>query len=642
MSSSSPWLRIIQINDVYLLDQFPSFKTLIDEYRHGPDQCVVICAGDFLAPSLLSSLDKGASMIDIFNVIGMDYVCLGNHEADVGAPDLAQRIRQSQFVWINSNMPDLNDKIGLKDNNDNHHQLPKELEILTVGKNGSNQKKKKVVLLGLITEDPSLYRPDAFGGATIQPLLPRARELITSLKDQQVDLIVPLTHQGIAADRLMANEMDGTKIPLLLGGHDHEPYLETAQQGSCRIVKTGMDAQKAAVIDIRWNNNDIPIITVEMLDTADFAPDPVVQERVTAHKGILDELETAKLFAVADWLKHPSTTTSDSDKTTTPLPAFSTRNNRLGPSTGTTALCSMVRMGLRCQVALLNAGCVRAGKDYDHHAHFTWADLKAEMPFATPLCVCKIPGKVLQDTIQHSRRCAPQGIAKGGYLHASQTTICNEDGTIQSILGEAFDPEREYLTAFPYSFLDGIDNHQPLLDWAATRDQTTELPSKHTTVPAKLVSVELLSALFWLRLGSFEEVAGDDGVICKNDLREHMKKIYGGNVEIANLMVDNVFGVADRDNDGTISALEQIIVRFVARDMLNHIVTSDELQMMKTVVSRVMESSRDGKENDDDDETVDEMVTKLLQSLDLQGNGSVQREEILRALGNVANKDLLK
>ena len=111
---AGPWLRIIQINDVYELDNFPSLKTLIDTHkeeetinneRRQPDKTLVICAGDFLAPSLLSSLDQGASMVDCLNAVGVTHVCLGNHEADVVPADTALKVRmlQSNFVWINSN-----------------------------------------------------------------------------------------------------------------------------------------------------------------------------------------------------------------------------------------------------------------------------------------------------------------------------------------------------------------------------------------------------------------------------------------------------------------------------------------------------------------------------------------------------------
>jgi hypothetical protein len=324
-----------------------------------------------------------------------------------------------------------------------------------------------------------------------------------------------------------------------------------------------------------------------MLETKDSPPDPVVQGRVASHQAILKELDGTRLFAVANWDPTTGRTirqavnryddTRNGDATTNAGHAdaaaaaatlmFSTKNNRLGQSTGTAALCSMLCMGLRCQVTLLSAGAVRAGKDHQADKHFIWSDLKAEMPFSTRMSVCLIPGKALQETIQHSRQHAKQGIAKGGYLHTSKTTtISNEkDNSIESILGEPFDPDREHLTAFPIAFLGGIDNHKPLLEWAK-RKKPHELPNKELAVPAKLVLVEHFSALLWLRFGTFEEMAGDDDVICKNDVTERTKQMCGGNEEeVAHLSTsESVFSVADLDNSGTISALEQMIVHFVA------------------------------------------------------------------------------
>ena len=47
---------------------------------------LVTLAGDFVAPSMLSSLDKGAGMIDA--LIGVTHVCFGNHEDDIPIDEL--------------------------------------------------------------------------------------------------------------------------------------------------------------------------------------------------------------------------------------------------------------------------------------------------------------------------------------------------------------------------------------------------------------------------------------------------------------------------------------------------------------------------------------------------------------------------
>jgi 2',3'-cyclic-nucleotide 2'-phosphodiesterase (5'-nucleotidase family) len=107
------------------------------------------------------------------NAVGCDYVCLGNHENDVGPDALIQRIHQSDFQWINSNLPNLKDKLQFDklldggdggDGGDGDGDPVPEHVLLNVG--GIN-----VALIGLMTEDPSLYRAGAFGGPTIRPVL---------------------------------------------------------------------------------------------------------------------------------------------------------------------------------------------------------------------------------------------------------------------------------------------------------------------------------------------------------------------------------------------------------------------------------------------------------------------------------------
>lgn len=81
-----PALRVICINDVYTLEHLPRLKNLVQHHTvtRPADRLLVTLAGDFIAPSILSSLDKGAGMIDCLNAIPITHVMFGNHEDDVG------------------------------------------------------------------------------------------------------------------------------------------------------------------------------------------------------------------------------------------------------------------------------------------------------------------------------------------------------------------------------------------------------------------------------------------------------------------------------------------------------------------------------------------------------------------------------
>ena len=88
MGEETARLRIVQITDVYTLKNFPHLKTLLNEKRAEMDKLggktISMLTGDFLAPYLLSSFDKGQGMVNILNKTPIEYVIWGNHEHDLG------------------------------------------------------------------------------------------------------------------------------------------------------------------------------------------------------------------------------------------------------------------------------------------------------------------------------------------------------------------------------------------------------------------------------------------------------------------------------------------------------------------------------------------------------------------------------
>lgn len=634
------WLRIFHINDVYELDNLPSLQTVIRSYpNHSsataaaaaavPDCTLIVVAGDFLSPSLLSSLDNGASMVDCLNALGCTHVGWGNHEADVAFPQpLRERIDQSNFVWINSNLPELNDKLQTT----TREKVP-EYDIIEVVKKdpsaGTIIQRRRVALLGFLTNDPSLYRPGAFGGARIEPVVDSAERLVAQFmnKDNQmedkVDFILPLTHLSIQEDRTFCQHFGGDVFPLVLGGHDHDPFDEV-HNGS-RIIKAGMDAQHVAVIDIQWNcrgrnSSQRPDnITVTMVPTADYTPDPALLKRVHGHQVILRELEKATLFNVHDWLSLSSP----------PGQPFSTLHNRLQPTTGCTAFCAMLRMGLHADCAILNAGSVRAGKTYDNDHCFSWSDLKTEIPFPTRMTTLMLPGAILEAIIRYSRRDASLDppIPHGGFLHT-----CNRvhyDQTTERIVtmgNRPFDPHQDYLVAMPIQLFQGMDDLQPLLEWAR---ESHIVVNDDSAVPAKNAIVSTFSSLLWLQLGSFPQLDHDgNGVLTRAEVHAKVVEIYGD--EVSHLVVDHIFHVADLSGRGVITPLDMTIVQYAAADMIKggRRPTRRESMVMREIASHVLEKSPSHRD-------VGALVDEIRATVDVNQDGSIQREEVWSAMRNL-------
>ncbi|KAG2385807.1 hypothetical protein C9374_002956 [Naegleria lovaniensis] len=207
---------VIMVNDVYemLPDDngvggLAELQTIIETEKYKARNCIATLNGDFMSASTLATQYKGYHMIDILNHIDIDYVTLGNHEFDFGTPNVLQRIKESRFKWVCSNVvqPEDNTKV-----------LP-DTEVLS--KPGNE--------------------------AVFLPSVVVAKELVKELREQDgCDVIIAMTHLTIADDRELARCCPG--INLIIGGHDHS--VHTQMQGDCFIHKAGHDAQYVSRLDI--------------------------------------------------------------------------------------------------------------------------------------------------------------------------------------------------------------------------------------------------------------------------------------------------------------------------------------------------------------------------------------------------------
>ena len=95
-------------------------------------------------------------------------------------------------------------------------------------------------------------------------------------------------------------------FPVVLSGHDHH-RVDRVVEGS-RLLKPGMDAHYAVVLDLTWDSADsaaAPEIAVETVKVADFEPDPELAEEVRKAYSILDPLTKTELTTVPEKFRDP-------------------------------------------------------------------------------------------------------------------------------------------------------------------------------------------------------------------------------------------------------------------------------------------------------------------------------------------------
>ncbi|WP_437812656.1 5'-nucleotidase C-terminal domain-containing protein [Sorangium sp. So ce1078] len=511
-----PSLRIVCVNDVYSLDNLPRLASLVRHHAAGPaDRFIAVMAGDFLAPSLLSSLDHGRGMVDCMNAVPITHTIFGNHEADVELPELRARVREFQGTWLNTNMPSF------------APALPTH-EILEVSRPGGRT--VRVGLLGLLVHVQGLYRRDAFGGIPIEPANEAAVRWTRRLVGEEgCACVIPVTHQSRGEDLALARMQRDPRFPVILGGHEHEVLLDDVD--GCWVVKAGTDAASAAIIDLAWPAEappagapDLPAVTVRIEDVGGYPEDPAMRARVDRHMQLVRDLDAATLLRLP------------------PGSALSSVGTRTRQTSLGALLCSRMRDALEADGCLFNGGGIRGGREY--RERFTYGDLKAEVPFSNEVVVVRMPGRVVREAVAASRSRAPAQHA--AYLQLDDRMATDDRGVLTTIGGLPLVDDRTYRIALPRALLGGMDDIAPLVRFA--EEHPDEVPPADSGREPKLVLVESFAVELWRQLGTFEAIDADrDGRISADELRSAVSRATSETP--SEVVVGEMLKALDRDGD---------------------------------------------------------------------------------------------
>jgi 2',3'-cyclic-nucleotide 2'-phosphodiesterase (5'-nucleotidase family) len=261
---------IVQVNDVYEIAPLTGGKeggmarvaTIKKEQLQSDPNTLLIMAGDFLSPSVYNSLKyegtriRGAQMVDAMNAAKFDIAIFGNHEFDITDSELQQRLNESQFQWISSNVLHKfnGDIIPFKTNK---QTLP-EKNIINIKDNDGTT--AKIGFIGITLETPTsnyVFYKDP---------LATAKKLYNEIKDS-CDVVIAVTHQFLQDDSILAVNIP--QIPVIIGGHEHD--MRFLKVGNTYITKAHSNARSAYVVKLNINKKTKSVITtpeLKYLDTA--------------------------------------------------------------------------------------------------------------------------------------------------------------------------------------------------------------------------------------------------------------------------------------------------------------------------------------------------------------------------------------
>lgn len=400
--------------------------TLVRELRRQTPNTLFVLAGDTLSPSLLSTLRRGAQMIEGWNAIGLDLATFGNHEFDFGPAVLAQRIGESRFPWVSSNVLDraTGEPFGGA-----RRWVRRDLDGVRVG------------LIGLTTADAA-KTSNGGPGLRFEDPLAAARAAVAALG--AVDLRVAVTHLPLREDREL---VDALPVDAILGGHDHDPMLY--EQGRAVIVKAGADALNVGQVEYEIRCGAVTgrrqrLIPVE----ARLAEAPDVAALVQRQAALLArELETPV------------------GSTTIPLDARETLTRRQETPIGR-FIAALMRERVGGQVGLLNSGAIR-GNRVIPPGPITTGDVRRLLPFSNTVTLLEVTGEALRAALERSVDGLPRPTghflqtAGVGYSVDPTRPPGRRVGAIE-IDGRPLDPAGRYRVAVPDYLARGRDGYAML------------------------------------------------------------------------------------------------------------------------------------------------------------------------------------
>lgn len=205
---------------------------------------LLVDAGDFMTGNPVCNLREdgvpGAAVARMLSAMGYDVGLVGNHEFDIGLPDLRKLVGKFSYPLLAADIVDADGKPVFR------------AEPLIV-KKGDVRIGIMGVSCGGMTE---VVAPSRFAGLAMAAQLPILRRQAREL-DPQTDLLVVLSHDGVEGDRALADSLAGSGIDVIVGGHSHTRLKEPELRGGILIVQAGSAMTNLGRLDLRVANDRV-------------------------------------------------------------------------------------------------------------------------------------------------------------------------------------------------------------------------------------------------------------------------------------------------------------------------------------------------------------------------------------------------
>ena len=271
---------VLYDNDVHCaVDGYARFAALRDSLVMQNDVCLVSC-GDFLSGGDLGDSSEGENIVRIMNMVGYDYVALGNHEFDFSVERLDEVVAELKAEVLCCNFCRADDK----------NPVYSSFSIRRLGN-------INVAFIGVVTPDALTYSEDVipyFLDENGNYKYTFCRDEIFSVVQKQVDsaiwmgadIVVLLSHLGdesyvdVSSTLLISNTVG---IDVVLDAHQHNVipgrYVPNRMGKLVLLSSTGSNFKYAGELRIKSNGYiSSKLIEIDSITTSNVNVENLIAE----------------------------------------------------------------------------------------------------------------------------------------------------------------------------------------------------------------------------------------------------------------------------------------------------------------------------------------------------------------------------
>eukprot|EP00102_Acyrthosiphon_pisum_P026664 XP_016663874.1 PREDICTED: protein 5NUC isoform X2 [Acyrthosiphon pisum] len=392
-----------------------------------PPAVVHLYAGDTFQGTRFYDVLRWQPAADLVGDLGVDAMCLGNHEFEDGPEGLAPFLKSTNI----SSIPIVVANINTEGEPSLTNIQPS--TVLTVGGH-------TVGVIGYLTPDTEFT--NKVGRVQISDEVQSVRTEVAKLKSAGVEFIIALGHSGLEMDRRVAREVDG--VDAVVGGHSHSylisgppqdeetpvgpyPVIEKRGEQIVPVVQAYAFAKYLGKLVLTFDKEKRLVSAAGgpiLLDQT-VPQDAKMLEKVEYYKRLLAEQSVEKAVGKTQVFLDGNCKCEETNLADLIADSFIRENlndllkNNVTLSGWTDAAVAIV---LSSSIHSSIDASKKQGVIYEN-------DVQRTLPYKTPLCKVTITGKTLLKSLEHSasmydyRNCSnPENKIYGGFMHMSETT----------------------------------------------------------------------------------------------------------------------------------------------------------------------------------------------------------------------------